>query len=343
MEHDSAPDEDSRDDLRRAELDDLDDDEQAEATLLPPKEVIALLAREGEPLPYDDLRSLSSPDDELVRALLPLWPAIGPERRREVLAALQRLCEDDPTLDFDRVHLTALANEDAATRILAIRGLWEHDREELIPVLTNMLQEDSQATVRVEAAVALGRFVVSLEFGMISEAIAEQLTDTLKDVIENLTEEDEVRASALESVGASSEEWVADLIADQYELGSARMRLAAVRAMGRHASDDWLPILLQTFEDEDEDVRAAAATSSGQLLMESAIDPLVLLIEADEEAVQVAAIGALGEISGQLAEKILTQLLERPEAFIVEAARKALAESRMTSIDFADAEPADDD
>jgi HEAT repeat protein len=153
--------------------------------------------------------------------------------------------------------------------------------------------------------------------------------------IEDVTEDDEVRGTALEAVGASSDEWVGELIAEQYETGSTRMRLASVVAMGRHGSDDWLPVLIQSFEDDDDDVRAGAATAAGHLLLEAAIEPLTLLLDEDQEPeVQVAAIRALGEIGGEDAEEILKRLLESSEEHIVEAAELAIEESQMMAVDF---------
>ncbi len=309
---------------------DIQDGEVRRGLAANPAAVLQAIADGGRALPHDELTALSNADDQTVAGLLPLWPQLRPERRRELLASLQRLSEDDPTLDFDRVHLTALHDADPATRILAIRGLWEHEGEQVMRLLTDLVQRDAEPTVRAEAAMALGQFVVSMEFGLLSDDAAEHLTEALRDVIEDATQEDEVRGSALEALGASSEEWVAEMIADQYETGGSRMRLASIRAMGRNASDDWLPVLVHNFDDDDAKTRAAAATAAGELLLESAVAPLAMLIDDPDNEVQVAAIRALGEIAGEAAEAALRQLLNREE-HIARAARQALAEARMTA------------
>ena len=316
-----------------ADVPEIADDEDAPPPAPAPQDVLAVVADEDQPLPYRDLAALSGAVDETVRTLMALWGKVSPERRRDVLASLQRLAADEATLDFTRVHLSALHDADPATRILAIRGLHEEEREELAGLLADMLRNDAEATVRAEAAGGLGYFVVSIEFGFVSEEVADRLTDALRDTIQEATEEDEVRARALEAIGALSDESVGELIAEQYELGGTHMRLAAVRAMGRNAGDGWLAVLIQTFHDQDEDIRAAAARSAGQLLLEDAIDPLVLLIEDDEEQVQVAAIGALGEIAGETAERILTALSDRPEEYLADAADRALAEARLADFE----------
>lgn len=307
---------------------DLDDAGIRRRPLAQPREVLRAIADASRALPFEDLSALSAADDQTAAQLIALWPQLAPERRRELLASLQRLAEEDATLDFNRVHLTALHDSDPATRILAIRGLWEHEGEEVMRLLTDLVREDPEGTVRAEAAAGLGQFVVSMEFGLLSDDGAEHLAEVLRDVLEDATQEDEVRGRALEALGASSEEWVAELIADQYETGTPRMRLASIRAMGRNGSDDWLPVLIYNFDDDDAETRAAAATSAGELLLESAVEPLSMLVEDADSEVQIAAIDALGEIAGEAAEAVLQQLLYREE-HIAQAARRALAEARM--------------
>ena len=92
---------------------------------------------------------------------------------------------------------------------------------------------------------------------------AETLAATLRDVIEDIEESDEVRGRALEALGAFSDESTGELISEQYEIGSHRMRLAALRAMGRSASEGWLEVLIYHFDDEDSEVRAVSAEAAG--------------------------------------------------------------------------------
>jgi HEAT repeat protein len=206
-------------------------------------------------------------------------------------------------------------------------------------LLVDQLRTDPEATVRATIAEVLGNYVVGQEFGLLSEEAAEDLNSALRESIEDVNETEEVRAMALTSLGASSEEWVAELIAELYESGGPRTRQAATLAMGRNGDDQWLPILLHSFDDEDGQVRAAAATAAGQLLMEEAIDALILLVDDDEEDVQVAAVQALGEIAGEGAERVLTDLMGRSEPYLRDAAREALIGAQLLGIDF---EPEED-
>jgi HEAT repeat protein len=318
--------------------DDLDD---SPAPVIDPEDVVRALSA-GETLSHDQLRALSAPSDAIVARMLSLWPALDPHRRRELLAAMQHLAAEDATLDFHRIHLSALRDHDAATRILAVRGLWEQEREDYLRLLIDQLKTDPEPAVREAVAEVLGNFVVSMEFGLLAEEVADDLTSALRECIEDVNEAEEVRAAALSALGASSEDWVAELIGEQYESGEVRMRAASLLAMGRNADEQWLPVLLYNFDDEDPQVRAAAATACGQLLMEEAIDALLTLVDDMDEEVQVAAVKAIGEIAGEGAERILTDLTGRQEAHVRDAAREALIGAQLVGMDYVDDSPEQD-
>jgi HEAT repeat protein len=297
----------------------------------------------GRMPPYEHLSALANPSDAIVARMFELWPRLQPERRRELLATLHQITEEDATADFHRFHLSALHDADPATRMLAVRGLWEQDRPDYMRLLARQLREDPEPNVRAEVADALGRWAISVEFGLISEDDAEDLTTALREAIEDIEEQDEVRGRALEALGAWSDESVAELISEMYEVGNQRLRVAALRAMGRNASDSWLPILIYHFDDDDSEVRAAAATSAGELLSDDAVVPLTMLIEDPDEDVQVAAVLALGEIANEEAERILTRMLrERQEPHLRTAVREALAGVQLLTMalqDDADRDP----
>ena len=324
------PDDDSLDDS-------IEDDDMTPAPHIDPVQVIKEIAG-GEPLDRGRLRALTEPDRDTLIELLRLWPTIEPVRRREVLAAMQQLEEVQTALDFHRVALTALRDPDAATRMLAVRGLREQDRAEYMRLLATQLRDDPVPMVRVEIAKALANYVVGLEFGLLPEDDAETLTAALRDSIEDVEETDEVRGAALEALGAWSDESTAELISDLYEVGNPQLRISAIRAMGRNASEGWLDLLVYHFDDEDADMRVAAAKAAGQLLLDEAVDPLVMLASEDkDDDVQVAAICALGEIGNEEVERILNRWLkERRAPHIQDAIREALAEVQVVTAEMMD-------
>lgn len=184
----------------------------------------------------------------------------------------------------------------------------------------------------------LAQYVVAMELGLLPEDDGETLVATLRDVIEDIEEPDEVRGRALEALGALSDEATAELISEQYEVGNQRMRVAALRAMGRSASEGWLDVLIYHFDDDDAEIRAVSAEAAGALLVDDAVPPLIMLAQEDrDDDVQVSAIRALGEIANEEAERVLQRWLsERHEPHIQEAIRDALAEVHLMTAEFAD-------
>lgn len=318
------------------EDDDLGDDEDDLSA--PSADVVLDEIERGTPLVPNRLRALNEPGEDTLRRLISVWPKMSPERRRELLASLERLAEEDATLDFHRVALTATRDPDPATRILAVRGLLHEDRPEYLRVLLAQLRDDPTPDVRSQVADVLGQYVVAMELGILAEDDGETLAATLRDVIEDIEEPDEVRGRALEALGALSDEATAELISEQYEIGSQRMRVASLRAMGRSASEGWLDVLIYHFDDEDAEIRAVSAEAAGALLVDEAVPPLIMLAQEDkDDDVQVAAIRALGEIANEESERVLSRWLsERHETHIQEAIREALAEVHLITAEFAD-------
>lgn len=288
---------------------------------------------------YSILRGLTEIGDPELARLMALWPSFIPERRRELLAKLDQLALGGALLDFHRIHLSALHDPDTATRILAVRGIAIEERPDYLQLLCAQLGSDPAAAVRAEIADVLGKWVVSMEFGLLSEEDSEELQVALTASVHDIEEDEEVRGRALEALGACSDETIGELIGESYEVGSHRLRVAAIRAMGRSASETWLQILIFNFDDEDADIRTAAATATGALLVDEAATPLGMLLDDHELDVQIAAANALGEIGSDEAERILTRLVR--ETAIPElrtAAQDALAQVQLIGVSMLDDE-----
>jgi HEAT repeat protein len=210
-------------------------------------------------------------------------------------------------------------------RLASVRGLWEHERPDLIAPLTHLTKDDDPG-VRAESALALGRFVMLYETGRLRERHFRAAEEALRDVISNREEIDEVRARALEAIGPRDDAWVRQAISEAYESGIRRMKVAAVHAMGRSAEPRWLPLLLRELGNEEPEVRYEAAAALGSLGDEAAVPNLVrALVDSDEEVLS-AVITALGEIGGREARQALLELSREGSPAAKEAALEALAE-----------------
>ena len=289
------------------------------------------LADPKKPLVVSKLVAISALGPQESALLLDAWSKIELDRRRRVVQVLVDLTEDSVELNFDAVFLMALADEDSEVRRAAVKGLWEHEGRDLVDPLLGLLEHESDAGVRAEAALALGRFVLQAEFDALRAADAERVEDALRRTFEDSAEVSEVRARALESIGVRSVPWVRDLIQEAFESGDRRLTLSAVHAMGRSCDAAWLPTLITELESDDDEMRFEAAGALGAIADEAATPHLLPLLHDDDQEAQEAAIGALGEIGGPEAKEALEELLQeagdRADDRVREAVLSAVAET----------------
>ena len=284
------------------------------------------LADPSQQLPASRLTQLSGLDAGQAQIVEAAWPEIGLRQRRQLVEELTGLAEDNVDLNFDAAFQIALADRDPDVRKQAIRGLWENERRETFDGLLKILTADPAAVVRAEAALALGRFVLQAELGTLRPVDAERLETALRVVIENDTEEVEVRGRALESVGARSERWVTDVIEQAFDGADRRLRISAAHAMGRSCDPAWLPRLFDELENDDAEMRFEAAAAVGLIADEGAVPHLLPLLQDEDAEVQATAVAALGEIGGDIAKGALEDLVAAGDAVLGELALDALSE-----------------
>jgi HEAT repeat protein len=283
------------------------------------------LADSRRPLRVSKLADLNQLSTDERAAFELAWPDIDSGRRLQIVNQLNDLAEDNPELNFDAVYLASLHDADPRVRKAVLDGLWEYEGRDLIPVLIKLMRDDDDVDVRASAALSLGRYVVLSEFGNLRPADMSLLDDALSDAINDDAESEEVRARALESVGARSEPWVRDLIVDAFSTDSHRMQVSAVHAMGRSCDEEWLPEVIQLLQSDDPEIRYEAATAAGMIGDESAVPHLAFLVHDEDTEVQEVVIEALAEIGGPEARGVLKQALTSGDPLVQDAAREALA------------------
>ena len=256
-----------------------------------------------------------------------VWNGLDERRRAWLVQELVDLAEDNVELNFDAVFLIALASPEPDLRRAAVAGLSEHEGRGLIDPLIGLLDNDPDAGVRADAALALGRYVLQAEFNTLRAADTERTEAALRRTITDPTEVVEVRARALESLGARSEDWVRDLIQDAHESDDRRLRISAVHAMGRGCDPAWLSSIFGEIESEDPEMRYEAALAAGAIADPEATPYLAALLHDEDPEVQEAAIAALGQIGGEGAKETLQELLAEDDERIHEAVLAALAEA----------------
>jgi HEAT repeat protein len=278
------------------------------------------------PLGVARLVNLSHLAPDEVSAFEDAWRDTDAQRRRLVMDQLVDLAEDNVELNFDAVFRTSLTDSDAEVRRSGIRGLWECEERDLIPVLAGLMLTDSDQSVRAEAALALGRYALKAELGEIRVSDAGMVDDALRKAIADGGQTIDVRARALEAVGVRSEPWVAEIIEEAYDSGPYRLRVSALHAMGRNCDPRWLSTLLSELKSDDPETRFEAATACGSLGDESAVPALQALLEDDDAEVQEAAIQALGRVGGRESKRALESCLTHSEERVRDAAQAALTE-----------------
>jgi len=271
-----------------------------------PRELNSLLDRliAGERPGSSELTLLSDlgrDDTEIVRGS---WQRIPTASRASVLTRVAELAEDNVELDFESLGDIALDDEHPEVRALAADTLWESQDRHIAAHLRDRLDDDD-SEVRAAAARSLRQFVILREYEQVDATEGDAVVDALRARAEDPAEDEEVRASALESLGARALPWVPGLIQEAFDGDERRMRLAAIHAMGDSADDRWLDYLYEQFYADDPEFRYESVVAAGAIGSEDALGPISDLLEDDDAEVVMAAVEALGEIGGaEAAEKL---------------------------------------
>jgi len=289
------------------------------------EEYLAELKDDDQLVKAAKLARLSHLGDEERLLFLRTWSTFSDKRRRQVIRLLVDLAEDNVELNFDAILVPCLSDSDAQVRADAIRGLWEYDHRDLIEPLIHLLSSDGNTDVRAEAALGLGRFVLQWEFGALRDRHFRRVEEALRQALVNNGEDMEVRARALEAIGACSLPWVRQAIRKAYGGDDRRLRVSAVHAMGRNCDPGWLPVIFQELSSGDAEMRYEAALACGCLGDEMAVPRLTPLLEDQDAEVRVATVAALGEIGGREAKAVLMRYLDHPSRIMRDAVREALS------------------
>jgi len=289
------------------------------------KQTAAHLLNSGQRLLNRNLTELTDLKPTGVSYLKEVWPQIALKRRRQIVARLVEMAEDDVQLSFDAIFKMLLSDPDEDVKTLAISGLWENEEPSLIVPLIGLLREGSSAKVQAAAATALGRFALLAEHDRILPEAANRLRQALLATLADDGLPAEVKRRALEAASPLSLPQVKGAIRAAYEAENPWIRVGAVYAMGKNCDPAWLPTLLKEVSSSSAEMRYEAATACGELEEEAAVPCLIELSDDADTEVQLAAIQALGKIGGGRARKCLESLLDHPRESIRQVAGEAIA------------------
>jgi len=256
---------------------------------------------------FSDIRPLE------LKTLLDIWPRVTLSRKQTLLEDLKALAEADTLVSFDDLGRALLTDPDPLVRTHAIRLLHESEDLKLIPTYLDMLKDDSDTTVRREAANVLNLFVDLGELEKIPENIYHQIEDALL-ASANSEDDARVRRTAMESLGYSSRPEVITLIESAFHREDPNWQASALKAIGRSADDRWMEDVLHSLINDDDRIRRAAVEAAGDLAISPARPILLeMLSEEEEPDVTSAVIWSLSQIGGEDVRTYLENLLDQTD------------------------------
>jgi HEAT repeat protein len=275
--------------------------------------VLDALLSDRKDLPRAYLQEFSDIGTLELKTFLDVWPRVNPSRKLTLLEELDALAEIDTLVSFDDVARALLTDPEPEVRTRAIRLLDECEDTKLVPSYLDMLKNDPNLSVRIEAANALNLFVDLGELEEIPEDIYHRVEDAL---LASVASEDDprVRRVALESLGYSSRLEVVALIESAFHRQDPKWQTSALVAMGRSADERWDDQVTNSLVHVDDRIRKAAVQSAGELSLQSA-RPILLKMLGEEEdpLILSAAIWSLSQIGGEDVRTYLENLLDQLE------------------------------
>jgi HEAT repeat protein len=259
-----------------------------------------------------------------LKTLLDVWPQVKPSRKLTLLEELDALAETDTLVSFDDVALALLTDPEPDVRTRAIRLLDEYEDPRVVPSYLDMLKNDPDVNVRVEAANALHLFV---DLGELEEIPANIYHLVEEALLASAASEDNlrVRRVALESLGYSSRPEVTTLIESAFHREDPAWQASALVAMGRSADERWTDAVTRSLVHVDDRIREAAVVAAGELALPAARPILLKLLgEEEDPSILSAVIWSLSQIGGEDVRTYLENLLDQLEddeqiAFLEEA------------------------
>ena len=309
--------------------------------------VLDALVSDRKEFPRRYLQEFSDIGALELKTLLDVWPRVKMDRKLTLLEDLDALAETDTLVSFDDFARALLTDPEPDVRTRAIRLLDEYEDPKVVPSYLDMLKNDPNVSVRVEAANALNLFVDLGELEKIPASMYHQVEDAL---LGSAASEDDVRVrrTALESLGYSSRPEVSTLIASACNRQEPNWQISALVAMGRSADDRWDEQVIRSLVHVDDRIRKAAVQAAGELSLQSARPILLKMLGEEEDAdVLSAVIWSLSQIGGEDVRTYLENLLDQLEddeqiAFLEEALDNLSFTEDLERFDLLEVDPDDE-
>ena len=245
-----------------------------------------------------------------LKTLLDVWPQVKPGRKLTLLEELDAMADADTLVSFDDLARALLTDPEPDVRTRAIRLLDEYEDPKVVPSYLDMLKNDPDVNVRMEAANVLHLFVDLGELEEIPANIYHQVEDSL---LASAASEDDVRVRrvALESLGYSSRPEVVTLIESAFHREDPAWQASSLTAMGRSADERWTDAVTRSLVHVDDRIRKAAVQAAGELSLSSTRTILLKMLgEEENDTILSAVIWSLSQIGGEDVRTYLENLLD---------------------------------
>ena len=285
-----------------------------------------------------DVALLTDLDRDGLAAFQDAWSGFSEPARGELARRLTLAGDERYDLQFGRIFLALLSDQDPVVRQFAVAGLADEQEPDVLEQFVRLIEADPSTDVRAAVAAGLRDYADLAAGGDDAGMDADELGDILETIVVDEDEPEQLRRAALETwavfgsrgaEGFSSS--VAEAIAEMYNSGDSASQASALAAMGRTLDRAWLPFVERDLASEDAELRLAAARSAGQLAETALVEPVAELTTDEDDEVRQAAVVALGQIGGPGAVRVLRNLAADPGRTDQDAVNEAIEEASLAT------------
>jgi len=245
--------------------------------------------------------------------------------KEEKIQFLNRIVEgEDYFTDYLPVLKDFLDDEEAEVRRLAISGLWDYPKPEMIEVLFDKAENDPDEEVRCKAIITLGRYIYEgemadydFDWGPIKEIMREDELSReeflrVKEFLLGLYRDQEKpldeRRFAVEALSFLTDPEVFEIIEEAHAHPDKKMKMSAIFAMGRSGNVRWEDAILDELSNPVKELQIKAIRAAGESGFDGAGKDLWRLTYSDDRDVKLEAIWALGQTGWEGAFERLDEL-----------------------------------
>lgn len=258
------------------------------------------------------------------------WRSLAVNHREGLVRRAVELAELDVSMEFGRLFRVALTDASDTIRQLAVVGLWEDQRPDLVGLLLDVAEGDASHDVRAQAVVTIGAQLEHRGIEDYAEDDAERLRDVLLELAGNEGDASILRRAAVEAIGGlGDDDGATDVIRFAATDDDAALQAAALYAMGTTRDSRWEPMAMKSLTSDDTDVRAAALRAVGLIGIPGAVEAVIEAASDEDDEVRLAAIAALGALGEPPATRALRLLLQDPRMDDLPAIEAALDEAAL--------------